>query len=490
MTPCQRSSRPTRIDLRLRKDLGCGTNGRIPVVTHRKSQLAGARHSSNACPFQAGNKDCDGAPGKTVSDPDAMKIRIIQLLGVLAVLVVLAGLRFWPERQSQSAGGTDLSRLAAELQQLESREERIEETVWGKELLAQHCGRVVEELWESINAAPNKLELLAGLNFKSIIPGDREKVTIPEHRISLFKPAGPGPKWYEGDWRDFLNRLRRDGWELGAVEFRHRGFEVDGAGHPRHSRFYCAGQLANPTTDERATIQGELGVEWGPQREDGLPTLRRLDASRLTIATRSGPLGFQPILSSTIQPPKGSYFIDPLIAQDLDGDGLPEIILAASNTIFRRNPDGGFTRTNLCRDSPGLIFTAVMADLDGDGIIDFLCARRDGLHLFRGSARGTFDEPGRAVWVAEPRLQYGQVLTCGDVDGDGDLDLWLGQYKPPYERGQMPTPYYAANDGYPAWLLLNNGHGEFSDATEASGLSAKRFRRTVQRILRRPGPGR
>jgi hypothetical protein len=42
----------------------------------------------------------------------------------------------------------------------------------------------------------------------------------------------------------------------------------------------------------------------------------------------------------------------------------------------------------------------------------------------------------------------------------------------------MPTPYYDANDGFPAFLLLNDGHGNFRDATADSGLARKRFRRT------------
>jgi hypothetical protein len=167
-----------------------------------------------------------------------------------------------------------------------------------------------------------------------------------------------------------------------------------------------------------------------------------------------------------------------LILYDLDGDGLSEIILASSNLVFHRRPDGGYERRPLCRHSPGLIFTGVIADFDGDGAADFLCARFEGLVLFKGSPQGTFDEPGRLVWAANPHLKYGQVLTCGDIDHDGDLDVWLGQYKNPYERGQMPTPYYDANDGNPAYLLLNDGHGNFSDATEAAGLGKKRWRRS------------
>src|SRR5256885_11575153 len=34
--------------------------------------------------------------------------------------------------------------------------------------------------------------------------------------------------------------------------------------------------------------------------------------------------------------------------------------------------------------------------------------------------------------------------------------------------------YYDANDGFPAYLLRNDGQGNFTDATEASGLGKKR----------------
>jgi len=42
----------------------------------------------------------------------------------------------------------------------------------------------------------------------------------------------------------------------------------------------------------------------------------------------------------------------------------------------------------------------------------------------------------------------------------------------------MPAPYHDANDGYPAYLLLNDGRGNFTDATAAAGLEKKRWRRS------------
>jgi hypothetical protein len=125
----------------------------------------------------------------------------------------------------------------------------------------------------------------------------------------------------------------------------------------------------------------------------------------------------------------------------------------------------------------------MIADFDTDGGADFLCLKLDGLFLLTGDEKGSFAGPGRLVWTAPPELRLPMALTCGDIDGDGDLDLFLGQYKQPYESGSMPTPYHDANDGSPCYLLLNDGKGVFVDVTKGSGLEPKRHRRTYSASL-------
>ncbi|HZI31080.1 MAG TPA: CRTAC1 family protein, partial [Candidatus Binatia bacterium] len=51
-------------------------------------------------------------------------------------------------------------------------------------------------------------------------------------------------------------------------------------------------------------------------------------------------------------------------------------------------------------------------------------------------------------------------------------------YEEPYANGTTPNPFYDANDGNPSYLLLNDGHGNFTDATAAAGLEKKRGRRS------------
>ncbi|PYL00501.1 MAG: hypothetical protein DME19_04875 [Verrucomicrobia bacterium] len=235
---------------------------------------------------------------------------------------------------------------------------------------------------------------------------------------------------------------------------------------------------ANVLSPTRAILEGDLIVGWATNRSgDGLKAVKRIDASRLTIKTRRGEPPFHLILSERIAPPENSNSIDPLILYDLDGDGLSEIILADKNLVFRRRGEDRYEAEPLCKYPPGLISTAVIADFDGDGVADFLCAKSEGLVLFKGSPQGTFDQPGRMAWLASPRLTNAMVLTCGDIDQDGDLDVFLGQYKVP-TLGQILRPnFYDANDGHSANLLLNDGHGHFTEATEAAGLGPKRGRR-------------
>jgi len=385
---------------------------------------------------------------------------------------------------SPGAGSTNLDGLVSQewvdqFTAIEARENELNKTVWTKEMLAEECGRVFESLWDMLNAATNKFGVLESFPVRELIVGKFSAVRKLAHEIELREPGGIGPRWSDRQWRDFLEESRRAGWDLAHAEFRHTSFETDGAGRPLQSQFYFAAHLINRVRVERAVLEGDLIVDWATTHSDGEPaSIQRIDASRLTLKSRSGEPPFQTILAEPITPPEKSFFIDPLILYDLDGDGLSEIILAARNRVYRRTGASRYEPEPLCRYSPGLIFTGIVADFDGDGTADFLCAKFEGLVLFKGSPAGTFDEPGRLVWAADPRLKYAQALTCGDIDRDGDLDVFLGQYKVPYTRGQIPTPYYDANDGYPAYLLLNDGRGNFSDATAAAGLEKKRWRRT------------
>jgi len=412
--------------------------------------------------------------------------RVRRLTFGVIILLIAGSVALWIRVRrvaNESSSATTISpaearRLAGELEALEAQENQLDQTIWAPERLAEQCGQLFDSLWDLLNISTNKLDVLAAFPAGQIIPARLGPSQRLPHGIDLRTSSGRAPAWSSDEWRTFLSGQQRGGWQLAQVEFRHNRFETNTAGRAAKSQFYFSAHLTNSLRPMRAALEGDLAVTWDSERtQDNVAVVKEIDASALTLKMRQGPPGFRPILSEQIVPPDQSYFIDPLILSDLDGDGFSEIILAAKNLILRRRAGDRFESEPLSRHFPGLTFTGLIADFDGDGSADFLCAKFEGLMLLKGAPQGVFDQPGRFVWMARPHLKYGQALTCGDIDRDGDLDVWLGQYKVPYERGQMPTPYYDANDGHPAYLLLNDGQGNFSDATIASGLGEKRWRR-------------
>lgn len=402
---------------------------------------------------------------------------VVISLGTL-LLLRLAHIRL-PWENSTSSG--DLSAIGA---WLEARETGADKSVWSMEVVAQSCGRTFESLWDSVNRATNKLSIIAGFPVGEIVLSQwRTPQTLP-HGIELREPMDIGPTLSGGQWRQWVEKFSSDGWQLDNIEFRHNRFDPDEQGRPRQSSFYFAARLNHSKRLERAVVEGDLIVDWAAKRPDEeFPSVKRIDASHLNVQTRTGEPPFQLILRQEIAPPERSSYIDPLIVYDLDGDGLPEIILAGKNLVYRRRAEDRYEAEPLCRYQPERLTSAVIADFDGDGFVDFLCANSRGLFFFKGSSRGTFDEPGRLAWTANPPLKNTMALTFGDLDHDGDLDVFLGQYRVP-TLGQVLRPYYYdANDGWPSSLLQNDGHANFADVTDAAGLGSKRWRRIYSASL-------
>ena len=410
--------------------------------------------------------------------------RIKRLLLLLVVLFVCLAM-FLVQRQHRALvsrkpppSAVISPELFAQFTAIENQEQRMDETVWATERRAEQRGALFDALWDALNRATNKFDLLASFPIGELVVSKYNAPTNLVHGIQLWDPAPAKLTWLQDEWQRFLDDKHRQGWQLGHVEFRHRSFMLVTNGQPEQSRFSFRADLQNEQFRQAATLEGELQVEWVSQTPDSQPVIKRLDASRISVRARTGEAPFQPIFTQAIEPPGNWIFIDPLILYDLDRDGLSEIILAGKNLVYHRQRDGNYEARPLCQYDPGKLLSALIADFDGDGLADLLCAKAEGLLLFKGSPQGTFDQAPRLVWPANPPLKYAQVLTCGDIDRDGDLDVFLAQYKTPYIKGQMPSPYYDANDGEPSHLLLNDGQGNFSEATESCGLGQKRWRRS------------
>src|SRR5882724_8710619 len=100
-----------------------------------------------------------------------MSPRLRNLLVVLFVVLLLgvalrAGLKRRPSAAANSTDPTGLvsQKLVDQFLSLEARENELNKTVWAKEILAEQCGQVFESLWDSLNAATNKLNIVASFS--------------------------------------------------------------------------------------------------------------------------------------------------------------------------------------------------------------------------------------------------------------------------------------------------------------------------------------
>lgn len=368
--------------------------------------------------------------------------------------------------------------LPPEWARLEAREQEADKTIWAKEMLAQNCGLKFESLWDAINVASNKLGVIAGFPVQEVVLPQWGPVQHLPHGIELRDPVSPGSTLSASEWKEWVEGFSREGWQLDNIEFRHYRFDTDTNGQPWQSQVYFAARLTRAAHPERAMVEGNLIVDWGTKAPgEGTPSIKRLDASHLQLKSRAGEPFFEKILDETITPLDATGLIDPLILYDLDGDGLSEIILAARNLVYYQRAPDRYEAQPLCRYPIQFVTTALVADFDNDGFADLLCANGRGLFLFKGSAQGTFDEPPRLVWAADPALKNAMVMTCGDIEHSGHLDVFVGQYKVP-ALGQIIRPhYYDANDSWPFYLLRNDSRGNFTNMTESAGFGSKRWRR-------------
>src|SRR6266853_568760 len=93
---------------------------------------------------------------------------MLLLLGAGLLLVRFTRTPF-PWEPSNTANQSE--RPLAPGSSLETREREADKTVWAKEMLAQRCGRTFESLWDAVNAATNKLSLLAAFPVNEILLG-------------------------------------------------------------------------------------------------------------------------------------------------------------------------------------------------------------------------------------------------------------------------------------------------------------------------------
>ncbi len=410
-----------------------------------------------------------------------VRTRVPLIVVAIAILVVL-GLAVYrlsiprQERQTAVDAGVEVdageSTASAAVEKLASERESLDRTVWSDEVMAQEYEEPFVRLWDELRNSADKYEVLESFPFETIVLGTPARSQLHELGVESIIFEQGDVELTRDEWKDWLNTMKAGGYDLVQSEWHHSRFEPDSA-DPR-SVVSMTLHVRNRSQETYYSITGDLLVNWAPDRI--VP--RRIETANLKVLSRQG----QPMFSrvTVLNETSQRYgFLAMLMTCDLNDDGLSEIILPSFNAFFWNRGNWKFERERLINlERSNLTLCGILADFTGDGAINLLGASNGELILFSRSDDGRFSEATSTTFTFPERLLDPMVITAGDIDADGDLDVWLGQYKMAYDGGQMPTPYYDANDGLPAYLLRNDGNGRFTDVTEESGLAAKRWRRT------------
>ena len=412
--------------------------------------------------------------------------RVVFVVGLMAAVVLAGGVVYWKRTQvpakpkQQPSSRARLLKLPVELV-LER--EKLDKTVWSDEVRSQQYEEPFIRLWDALRSATDKAAVLGGFPFQKLLLGAVSGKSEHDHNIEVLTSAGVAAELDQQGWRDWLADWKEAEFQLVESEWHHSRFEPDG--NPPQSVVSMTLHVIDRSSEAYYLVKGNLTVEWSAEpATDGSPVAQRIDATQMKIYHRRQSVLFDNVATISLKEIDQQTDIPMLIAGDLDDDGLSDLLLPASNIVYWNRGDWTFERDKLLKDPPSRpIRTALLADFTADGRSDLLAAIESGLMLYPADRDGQFSLPPRKFDCDPTVLQEPMVFTAGDIDGDGDLDVFLGQYKLPYFSGQMPTPYYDANDGFPSFLFLNLGGGEFRDVTEAAGLGKKRFRRTYSACL-------
>jgi hypothetical protein len=147
--------------------------------------------------------------------------------------------------------------------------------------------------------------------------------------------------------------------------------------------------------------------------------------------------------------PVAAHDSEDIAVADFDADGDLDVIVVSeddrTNEFYVNDGNGSFSAGAL--PATGTSNGVVVGDIDDDGDIDVIVGNAGPEFVWMNDGTGHWtDESGARIPVTSVGVT--QDLELGDVDGDGDLDLLVGN-----EDGNR--------------MLLNDGLGFFTDVTDS-----------------------
>ncbi len=238
-----------------------------------------------------------------------------------------------------------------------------------------------------------------------------------------------------------------------------------------------------------AAVAGIVVTRPAPRKAEEVPPLRLRDVTGetgITFRHTDGSSGRRYIVETVASG---------IATFDYDGDGLVDVYFLNGRPLKGTKAEGPPPRNHLYRNLGGFRFEDVTeragvadagyglgvcaGDYNNDGYPDLYVSNFGPKVLYRNNGDGTFTDVTREARVADAQHQVGAGACFLDIDGDGNLDLYVANYVDfTYENHVAEV-----SDGFPVYtgprtyaplrhtLLRNNGDGTFTDATADSGIA-------------------
>jgi len=143
---------------------------------------------------------------------------------------------------------------------------------------------------------------------------------------------------------------------------------------------------------------------------------------------------------------------------DVNGDGHEDIVIGnnGQNRILINNGKAQFDdETSTRLEAIDDVTQSVAAgDVNKDGFVDLVFANEGNNRMLINNGNGIFTDESSIRIEYRTTLEESREVDLGDVDGDGDLDLFFGNVEAFVKGADRQNR-----------LLLNNGSGYFADAT-------------------------
>ena len=346
----------------------------------------------------------------------------------------------------------------------------------------------LEVSWRS-----GKRSLIQGLHGNELVEVDEagaEPVGIPKKQIPepCFEDvsARMGVVHHEEPFDDFARqpllpwRLSQLGPGLAWFDLNGDGIDdlIVGSGRGGHLRVLAGngkggfGEIRNEALDR--TIPDDLSgiVAWSA--EAGSASIRVGLGNHETGQTNQpSVLGYDVFfgeLKAGPELPGGNSSTGPLALADIDGDGDLDLFVGgrliggqypkAARSRLYRNENGQFVldqaNSQKLKDI-GLVSGAVWTDLDGDGFPELVLACEWGPVRIFANHHGTLSEVTQA-WGLDKYRGLWTGVTAGDFDGDGRMDLVVGNWgrNTVYEEviGQELRLYHGDIDDNGTWDVI------------------------------------